>query len=360
MQTRTSAARRFRNLPSAHSSSHPGGQNHQNRPCAGFVHQGDWNYERWEGYETDGLLNYAFEFMDGAGAEPFLLCLSPHPPHYTPFEFAPAEYYAGLPAQLRLPDNVPPHQRDSAADMYRHYLAMTLAIDAMLGRLLDYLTQRGLDNNTIVVFASDHGTQGGSQGVNPWSKKNPYDASIKIPGIIRFPGQLQAGTRYPGVMNMVDWFPTLCGLAGLPVPRTVEGSSHATALLGGLTGEPGHDDLDTAFIMNFSKWFDWFQDGAEWRGVRSRTHMYARWLNGKTEMYDLQADPWQMDNLAGRGHAQEQTLADRLLAHQQRRQDELVPCTAWQHWLDEQRRVVRNAYGPLSHPESAPDWSLLQ
>ncbi|MEM9622640.1 MAG: sulfatase-like hydrolase/transferase, partial [Pseudomonadota bacterium] len=70
----------------------------------GFVHQGDWNYERWEGYETDGLLKYAFEFMDGAGAEPFLLCLSPHPPHYTPFEFAPAEYYTGLPAQLRLPD----------------------------------------------------------------------------------------------------------------------------------------------------------------------------------------------------------------------------------------------------------------
>ena len=43
----------------------------------GFVHKDDWNYERWEGYETDGLLNYGFEFMDNAGADPFLLFLSP-------------------------------------------------------------------------------------------------------------------------------------------------------------------------------------------------------------------------------------------------------------------------------------------
>ena len=50
---------------------------------------------------------------------------------------------------------------------------------------------------------------------------------------------------------------------------------------------------------------------------------------------------------------------DQLRAHQTRRCDELVACTEWKHWLDEQRRVVRNAFGALSHPESEPDWSLL-
>jgi arylsulfatase A-like enzyme len=205
------------------------------------------------------------------------------------------------------------------------------------------------------VFASDHGTQGGSQGVNPWSKKNPYEASIKVPGIIRYPQQIKAGIRSDTVMSMVDWFPTLCTLAGLPVPRSIEGRSRAQSLLSATTGS----EDDSAFIMNFSKWFDWFEDGAEWRGVRSRTHTYAKWLNGRVELYDLQADPLQMTNLAGSGLSVEREMQERLKMHQSTRRDELVPCTAWKHWLDDQRRVVRNAFGELSHPESAPDWSLL-
>ena len=319
----------------------------------GFVHKDDWNYERWDGYETDGLLKYGFEFMDQAGDDPFLLFLSPHQPHFTPFEFAPDHYYEALPARLELPDNVPAEMQETSQHMYRHYLAMILAIDAMLGNLLDYLDRRDLTDNTILLFASDHGTQAGSQGVNPWSKKNPYEGSIRIPGIMRLPQGAQAGTVVDSVVSMVDWFPTLCGLAGLPVPRSVEGTDRSRAV----GGEAGAGD--SAFLMNFSKWFDWFQDGAEWRGLRTQQHTYARWLNGRTELYDLAADPLQLHNLAGRGLAMEIECAEMLREHQQRRRAELVPCTDWKHWLDEQRRVVRNAFGELSHPESAPDWSLL-
>ena len=321
----------------------------------GFVNKDDWNYERWDGYETDGLLNYGFEFMDAAEDDPFLLFLSPHPPHYTPFEFAPQRYYDMLPDAIVMPANVPEHQQAAAKDMYRHYLAMILAVDEMLGRLLDYLDRKGLADNTIVLFASDHGTQGGSQGVNPWSKKNPYEGSIHIPGIVRFPGRIAPNSRWDGILSLVDIFPTLCGLADLPVPRSIEGRDLSDCLLNGGYGK----SADSAFIMNFSKWFDWFQDGAEWRGVRTRQHTYARWLNGKTELYDLVEDPLQMRNLAGTGMTLETSLADMLHDHQARRCDELVPCTDWRHWLDEQRRVVRNAYGELSHPESQPDWSLL-
>ena len=318
----------------------------------GFVHKDDWNYERWQGYETDGLWQYGQEFLDGVGDDPFLLFLSPHQPHYTPFEFAPERYYAELPDELELPANVPEHQQKASQDMYRHYLAMILAIDDMLGKLLDYLDNKGLAENTIVLLASDHGTQAGSQGVNPWSKKNPYDASIHIPAIIRYPGNVDAGSICSEVVSMVDWFPTLCGLAGIPVPRSIEGVNRQSALA------VSADD-ESAFIMNFSKWFDWFQDGAEWRGVRTNTFTYAEWLSGETELYDLEADPLQMNNLAGRDHASERLLQEMLREHQSRRQDELVACTAWKHWLDDQRRVVRNAFGELSHPESEPDWSLL-
>lgn len=317
----------------------------------GFVQKGDWNYERWDGYETDGLLNYGFEFMDGAGEDPFLLFLSPHPPHFTPFEFAPPQYYEQLPEHIVLPDNVPEHQHAGARDMYRHYLAMILAVDHMLGRLLDYLDAKGLAENTIVLFASDHGTQAGSQGVNPWSKKHPYESSIRIPAILRYPGVIEPGYSRR-MTSMVDIFPTLCGLAGVPVPRSVEGSN--------LAGEwDNRSSEDSAFLMNFSKWFDWFQDGAEWRGVRTEHFTYARWLNGKIELYDLEEDPLQLTNLAGRGMATETALEEILRAHQNRRCDELVACTDWKYWLDEQRRVVRNAFGELSHPESEPDWSLL-
>ncbi len=319
----------------------------------GFVHKDDWDYERWDGYETDGLLNYGVEFMDAAGDDPFLLFLSPHPPHYTPFEFAPKKFYEMLPDELVMPENVPASMQVAAKDMYRHYLAMVLAVDEMLGRLLDYLDLTGRADNTIVLFASDHGTQGGSQGVNPWSKKNPYDASIHIPGIVRYPGVIAPGSSTDTVVSMVDWFPTLCQLAGVPIPRSVEGTGKAEQLQG-VKGAS-----DSAFLMNFSKWFDWFQDGAEWRGVRTQHHTYAEWLNGKVELYDLQEDPLQMTNLAGSGHALEPRLQEELRQHQKQRQDELVACTAWKHWLDDQRRVVRNSFGELSHPESKPDWSLL-
>ena len=154
---------------------------------------------------------------------------------------------------------------------------------------------------------------------------------------------------------MVDFFPTLCGLAGLPIPRSIEGVDKSALVRGGYA-----EHEDSAFIMNFSKWFDWFQDGAEWRGVRTKTHTYAEWLNGKTELYDLVADPLQIQNLAGTNSVEEAPLQELLHMHQSRRNDELVACTAWKHWLDDQRRVVRNAFGELSHPESEPDWSLLR
>ena len=323
----------------------------------GFVHKDDWNYERWEGYETEGLLNYAFEFMNESKNDPFLMFLSPHQPHYTPEQFAPDRYYEMLPDELVLPDNVPTSMLKAAKEMYRHYLAMILAIDEMLGKLMDYLEEEGLIDNTILVFASDHGTQGGSQGVSPWSKKNPYDASIHVPGIISYPAKITAGTRNDTLLSMVDFFPTLCGLAGVPVPKTVEGTNLASNIAMG--EQPETAEPDSVFLMNFSKYFDWFQNGAEWRGVRTRSHMYCKRLSGEEELYDLRADPLQRNNTALTDHDQLEKMRVLLEMHQRTRADELVPCTDWQGWLDEQRRVVRNAKGELSHPETPPDWSLL-
>jgi arylsulfatase A-like enzyme len=324
----------------------------------GFVQSGDWNYERWKGYETDGLLDFGIEFMNGCGDAPFCLFLSPHQPHFTPGEFAPQAYYDRLPSVLTLPANVPEDMLGVSLTMYRHYLAMTLAIDDMVGRLTDYLERTGRAEDTILVLTSDHGTQAGSQGVAPWQKKMPYEGSIRVPGIVRFPGHIAAGTRGSTLTSMTDWFPSLCALAGIPVPRSVEGRDLSAAW----RGDPGACDPDALFIMNFSKAFDWLETGMEWRGVRTKHETYVRWLDGRVEYFDLRRDPLQRENLADRPESTERmtTLAARLETFQELRGDRLVPVTDCRDWHDNQRRVVRNGYGELSHPESAPDWSLLR
>ena len=121
------------------------------------------------------------------------------------------------------------------------------------------------------------------------------------------------------------------------------------------------DEQEAVLIMNFSRKFDWFADGMEWRGVRSQRYVYARWLSGQSELYDLRADPLQQRNLSGdSGSASlEREMQERLAQLQALRGDALVPCTQWKDWLDNQRRVVRNGFGPLGDPEGLPDWSLL-
>jgi arylsulfatase A-like enzyme len=323
----------------------------------GSVNREDWHSERWEGYETQALNRYAFQFMDEAGNDPFCLFLSPHQPHYTPFEFAPQVYYERLPTTMKLPDNVPHQARGASLEMVRHYLAMTLALDDMLGELLDYLERTGKAENTLVVFTSDHGSQVGAHGVRPWEKRHPYRESTHVPCVMRLPGVLDGGVVCDTLTAPVDYFPSLCSLFDVPIPRTVEGVD----LSGAWLGVPGAREQEALLTMNFSAQYDWFADGLEWRGVRAKRYNYARWLDGRTELYDLYEDPLEMHNLAG--DARHAALVDRveglMRELQTKRGDKLVPCTQWSHWLDSQRRVVRNAYGPLGDPEGEPDWSLL-
>jgi arylsulfatase A-like enzyme len=241
--------------------------------------------------------------------------------------------------------------------MYRHYLAMTLALDDMLGGLLEYLDRTGKADNTLVIFTSDHGTQAGAHGIEPWAKKMPYEESIRVPWIMRYPGVLDGGATRDALTAPVDVLPSLCGLCGIHVPRTVEGHDLSSAWRG---LSPAFEQ-DAVLTMNFGLLYDWIADGEEWRGVRTKRYAYCKWLDGRVELFDLEADPLQLENLAHREDMRsvrmplDHTLG-RLMA---RCSDQLVPGSTYENWFDNYRRVVRNAYGPLGDPEAPPDWSLL-
>jgi arylsulfatase A-like enzyme len=181
---------------------------------------------------------------------------------------------------------------DSAA--IAQYYAMVTAVDDAVGRIVAELDRLGLRDNTIVVYASDHGDMLGSQGER--LKRKPWEESIKVPGIIRWPGRIKPGTRSNQFFTHVDFAPTLLGMAGLSAPKEMQGQNLAPAILEGRQGP------DSAFFQIFGPFAgDGTPDG--WRGVRTEQYMYARFHDRPWVLYDLARDPWQMKNLAGEDSA---------------------------------------------------------
>ncbi|HMO26130.1 MAG TPA: sulfatase-like hydrolase/transferase, partial [Tepidisphaeraceae bacterium] len=327
----------------------------------GWVNGTDWHPIQWDGYETEALNRFAFKFLDEAQQrdEPFCLFISPQPPHWgePPEQMAPSRYYEDLPASENLPldPDVTEFDLPNRRKDLRQYLAMIRAVDDMVGDLVAQLTRRQLIDNTLLVFTSDHGTQGGREQLSFWAKMHPHEASIRVPLIVRWPGMIPAGVRNNSMMSAVDFLPTLASLCGIDAPRGLEGMDLSASWM----GQPNAPRRDHTLLMNFGRKHDYFADGWEWRGIRTMTHTYARWLNGRTELFDIIADPYQLQNLAGTPAVAalqsdlEQCLTDRLAE----RADHFGTCTSYRAWHDSLRRVVRNGFGPLPHPESEPDWT---
>jgi arylsulfatase A-like enzyme len=155
----------------------------------------------------------------------------------------------------------------------------------------------------------------------------------------------------------VDLLPTFCGLCGIPVPATVEGVNLSRAWL----GEDNAPQQDAVYMMNFTYRFVDCENGWEWRGIRTLTHTYARFLSGETFLFENRTDPWQQNNLieSDDHHTLATECEARLQQLMVKRKDTLCPGSFFRDWLDKERRVVRNANGPLGNPEREPDFSLL-
>ncbi len=183
----------------------------------------------------------------------------------------------------------------------RHgYYACVSYIDALTGRLLRRLEELALADNTIVCVWGDHGFHLGEQGL--WTKGNNYELSTRVPLIFTVPVQKYPGTASDALVELVDVYPTLVELCGLPTPKECEGLSMVP--LFDSSGRPWK-------AAAFSQYPRAYQ-GSRHRGsgdimgysIRTPDHRYVQWREGQTgrilarELYDHVRDPNEMRNLA--------------------------------------------------------------
>jgi arylsulfatase A-like enzyme len=280
----------------------------------------------WEGYDAIAQTREAQRYLrQEVRDKPFLLMLSWGPPH-DPYLTAPQPYRDLYdPSKLTLRPNVPgPLAVSEARQGLAGYYAHCSALDACVGGLLATLKETGLDDNTIFVFTSDHGNMLGSQG--QWDKQRPYEESIRVPFLLRWPEGLGCtGRTVQKLIDAPDIMPTLLGLCGLPIPSTVEGSDLSAYARGHAT-VPDDDAVLLTCPWPFGK-FTRKQGGREYRGVRTQRYTYVRDLNGPWLLYDNQVDPYQLKNLINEpAVARTQDHLEHILQRELKRShDQLVP-----------------------------------
>jgi arylsulfatase A-like enzyme len=178
-------------------------------------------------------------------------------------------------------------------EWYRGYYAAIAVLDDCLGGVLQTLEETGLLDNTLIVFTADHGDNLGSH--RQVGKQMPFEESISIPFLMRYPRKIQPGTVTDALLAPVDVMPTILSLADIPC-GPVDGKDVSGAAMG------RDEQVQDAVLLMRLVWLgnNWITNGSgPWRGVRTKRYTYARksdtrepWL-----LFDNEQDPYQLNNL---------------------------------------------------------------
>lgn len=178
------------------------------------------------------------------------------------------------------------------------YFGGVTGMDDAFGKVLKCLAEEGLAENTIVVYSSDHGDMMGSH--NLISKCAPYEESVGIPFVVRWPSKIRAGASSDLLMAGVDVAPTLLGLCGAEIPSGMEGYDFSGNLLGTKTGGPS-SQLMYMFSRPDEISAGMGKTDSGWRAVRDDRYTYilandyhAGLLGGTRTMFDNKLDPYQL------------------------------------------------------------------
>lgn len=205
----------------------------------------------------------------------------------------------------------PHHRLEGVDDMtqrmhiYQQYIRSFLScgrvLDENVGRILDFLKEEGLEENTIVIYTADQGHFLGEHGF--FSKRFMYEEAMRMPLIIRYPGHIQAGSVNEDLVANIDYAPTLLDLAGLAVPEEMQGES-IKPLLEGNTPESWRTSVYYRYWQHILH-----RDVTAHYGIRTQSHKLIYFhgqpcgitdyeaVDPSWEMYDLENDAAEMNNL---------------------------------------------------------------
>ncbi len=265
-------------------------------------------------HSSELFADCAAEWLSGYDSgDPFFMYVSfmaPHDPRSMPPEFLdmydpediplPGNFMGGHPfdnGDLKVRDEVLEDFPRDPVNVRCHiaeYYAMITHLDAQMGRVMNALEARGLAEDTIVVFAGDNGLAIGQHGL--FGKQNLYEHSIRVPLIFSGPG-IPRGVRRDAYAYLLDIFPTLCDLAGVETPASVEGASLAPAI-----EDPRERPRDT-LCAAYRQWQRMVKD--------DRFKLIEYVVDGRrtTQLFDLERDPMECHDLS-----REASCADRLQA----------------------------------------------
>lgn len=281
------------------------GYENNNSQWDSYVHGHDEEGREYEpcrlpGFETDCLTDMLLDYMKSKvdQNQNFFAVLSVQPPHdpYT----APSEYMRNYnPASLKLRPNVPdiPDVMDQARRELAGYYALIENIDMNVGRVVDALHELKLDENTEIIFFSDHGDMHGSHG--QFRKMTPYEEAIRVPFLI-FGGRSKykgrSGALHQAPVNHVDVAPTTLGLCGIEVPSWMEGTDYSAVRT---NNGRAIDSPDSAYLQSVIPTGHGNSVDKPWRGIVTVDRWkYVCLENCEWLMFNLNEDPCEQRNLA--------------------------------------------------------------
>lgn len=260
--------------------------------------------------QTDGIgATEAIHLLEKHKGEPFFLAVGFYRPH-TPF-VAPRSFFdlyprdqISLPGSLnddladvpRLALTIKPEQSRMSDDLRREciqaYRASTSLMDEQVGRVLDALDRLALTDRTVVVFLSDHGYHLGEHGL--WQKQSLFEESARVPLVISAPGAKGNGQGCSALAELIDVYPTLADLCGMPWPEHLAGRSLRAQL-----DDPSMPGKGYALtqVARRSRPRGPVQPGYSLRTDRWRYTEWDRGAQGR-QLYDHANDPEERKNLA--------------------------------------------------------------
>ena len=281
------------------------------------------------GYITDELTDYALDWIRGRStARPWMMHLAHKAVHS---EFIPADRHRGryqnetfrYPATMATDGphaqgrprwvqdqrnswhgvDFPYHSSLDIGEYYKRYMETLLAVDEGLARIMDLLAERGELDNTLILYMGDNGFMFGEHGLI--DKRAAYEESMRIPMLMRCPALFAGGRSLDQVVANIDVAPTLLAAAGLEAPPHMEGANALPLLQG--QNVPWRE----AFLYEYY-WERNFPQTPTVHALREDRYKYIHFhgIWDLDELYDLQADPEESENLLARpGH---EALAERM------------------------------------------------